>query len=404
MRLRTVLLTETIHPPLAGIGRYAWELAAGLAQQAEAVDVQLLAWGRWHTLEDLQAKVHAAQQGQPSDTLAGKAGPGPRFKGTLKAWLGKQPAVATGYEALRSHLNQRALREMPTTVPTIVHGPDYFAPGSSMPTAVTIHDLSVLLYPQTQPATRVRRFEQLIERAIRSGFTIFTDAQSVANELIAQTGVAAHRVMPVHLGVSQDFRVLAPRACMDVLHGHGLTHGAYVLSVGTAEPRKNLVRLLDAYELLPASNRHLCPLVLAGGKGWNDEALLQRIERAKTAGWLRTLGYVSEAHLPALYAGARLFAYVSLYEGFGLPVAEAMACGTPVITSNCSSMPEVAAGAALLVNPLDVEAISLGLQRSMEDETWRQQARERGLARAAELTWGQTVAATLAVYRKMLAA
>jgi alpha-1,3-rhamnosyl/mannosyltransferase len=404
MSLRAVLLTETIRPPLAGIGRYAWELATGLGQ-AEGVDLKLLSWGRWQAMPALREQVARAQRGQEAgNTVPGPASLAQRTKRHLKGWLGSQPSVAALYEAARAQLNRRALRSLEKAQPTIVHGPDYFAPVSDQPTVVTIHDLSVLLFPETQPITRVRRFEKLIDRAVRSGFTILTDAHSVADELVQHTGVALHRVNPIHLGVNGNFRPFEPSECAAVIGHYRLAPERYVLSVGTAEPRKNLVRLLDAYERLPAGVRHQFPLVLAGGKGWNDDALLQRIEKARAAGWLRTLGYVPEADLPALYAGARLFAYVSLYEGFGLPVAEAMACGTPVLTSDCSSMPEVAAGAALLVNPLDVDAITAGLQRGLEDETWRQGARSRGLTRAAELSWDNTVAATLAVYRKMLAA
>lgn len=401
MSLRAVLLTETIRPPLAGIGRYAWELAAGLGR-TDGVDLRLLAWGRWQSMAALHEQVALAQNGQSASETAAPASLTNQLKRQLKGWLGIQPGVAALYEATRSHLNRRALRGLGHDKPAIVHGPDYFAPASDLPTAVTIHDLSVLLYPQTQPPARVARFEKLIDRAVRSGFMILTDAQSVASELVTHTGIQTNRVQPIHLGVSREFYPRASADCEDVLSRYGLTPGSYVLSVGTAEPRKNQVRLLDAYESLPLEVKRRYPLVLAGGKGWNDDALLQRTERAKAAGWLHTLGYVAEADLPALYSGARLFAYVSLYEGFGLPVAEAMACGTPVMTSDCSSMPEVAAGAALLVNPLDVEAITAGLRRGLDDEPWRARARERGLARAAELSWDNTVAATLAVYRKML--
>lgn len=404
MSLRAVLLTETIRPPLAGIGRYAWELAAGLGQ-AEGVDLKLLSWGRWQAMPALREQVARAQWGQEAgNTVPGPASLAQRTKRHLKGWLGSQPSVAALYEAARAQLNRQALRSLEKAQPTIVHGPDYFAPVSDYPTAVTIHDLAVLLYPQTQPAARVRRFEMLIRAAINNHFTIFTVAHSVAREMQEHLAIPAHRIHVTHNGVGKAFCPVAAPIRAAVLNRYGLPDGQYTLSLGTLEPRKNLVGLMDAYDRLPKTLRHQYPLVLAGGKGWNDEALLHRMEQAKAAGWLRVLGYVPESDLPALYAGARLFAYVSLYEGFGLPVAEAMACGTPVITSDCSSMPEVAAGAALLVNPLDVDAIAAGLQRALEDEPWREQARARGLARAAELSWTSTVNATLAVYRKMLAA
>ena len=181
----------------------------------------------------------------------------------------------------------------------------------------------------------------------------------------------------------------------------GLVAGQYCLFVGTVEPRKNVERLVQAYELLPLELRRDCPLVVAGSKGWNSEAIHARMAKAQAEGWLRYMSFVDQRWLPSLYSGARLMAYPSLYEGFGLPIVEAMASGTPVLTSNVSCMPEVAAGAARLVNPIDVEEMSHALAQCLTDEAWQAEAREKGLARAAVLSWDRCTEETVAVYRQL---
>nr|WP_255423134.1 glycosyltransferase family 1 protein [Undibacterium sp. LX40W] len=169
--------------------------------------------------------------------------------------------------------------------------------------------------------------------------------------------------------------------------------------VSTIEPRKNLSNLIAAYSKLPSAMRQRWPLVLVGGKGWNSEEIHAQIEQATAQSWLKYLGYVPQAHLPLLYAGARLFTYPSLYEGFGLPIAEAMASGVPVLTSNCSSMPEVAGTAALLVEPRDVDQMCVELERGLSDNVWRTLAIPKGLERASQLTWDTCVDKTLLAYK-----
>lgn len=181
----------------------------------------------------------------------------------------------------------------------------------------------------------------------------------------------------------------------------GLQAGHYALFVGTVEPRKNVERLVQAYGLLPMDLRRACPLVIAGGQGWNSESVHARMARAQDEGWLRYMAFVDQRWLPALYAGARLMAYPSLYEGFGLPIIEAMASGTPVLTSTTSCMPEVADGAARLVDPHDVEAIAHALLECLDDEVWQAGARAQGLQRAARLSWDRCAEETIQVYKHL---
>jgi alpha-1,3-rhamnosyl/mannosyltransferase len=174
------------------------------------------------------------------------------------------------------------------------------------------------------------------------------------------------------------------------------------LYVGTIEPRKNLETLLDAYSRLPMSVRKRWPLILAGYQGWRNSAILDRIELASNEGWARYLGFIPRDDLPLLFAGARLFTFPSLYEGFGLPVLEAMQSGVPVVCSDSSSLPEVAGGAALMGIPGDVEALTSLLWQGLEDENLRNAAIKSGLDNASAFSWRRCANETLKVYRKVL--
>ncbi|ARU06585.1 glycosyl transferase family 1 [Comamonas serinivorans] len=219
--------------------------------------------------------------------------------------------------------------------------------------------------------------------------------------MLARALMPPERVTAIHLAADAVFRPHTPAMLAPAMQALGLRAGRYSLFVGTVEPRKNIARLIEAYARLSRDLRLTWPLVLVGGPGWHSEAIHARMAQAQAEGWLRYLSFIDQRWLPAVYAGARLLAYPSLYEGFGLPIVEAMACGTPVLTSNASCMPEVAGGAAHLVDPLDVEDLAHGLARCLEDEAWLVQARTQGLARAAALSWDRCADETVAVYRQL---
>jgi alpha-1,3-rhamnosyl/mannosyltransferase len=184
---------------------------------------------------------------------------------------------------------------------------------------------------------------------------------------------------------------------------YGLRPGGYLLSVGTIEPRKNLAGLLRAYSRLGQRLRQRYPLVIAGAYGWNSGPLMEEIRRQCQAGEVIYLDYVPEQDLPALYAGAAVFSYFSFYEGFGLPVLEAMSCGVPVVCANSSALPELCAVTAMQVDPQDVGVMAVALQRALEDDAWRGVASERGLARSKEYSWQRTTAALVDVFRELAA-
>jgi alpha-1,3-rhamnosyl/mannosyltransferase len=262
----------------------------------------------------------------------------------------------------------------------------------------TVHDLSIYRFPETHPSARRRYFELAFERSLRRADALITDSEAVRQELIADFSVPPERVTAIHLGVDATFHPRTANELRPTLSRHGLQPDGYLLSVATIEPRKKLDRLIAAYGELPETLRRRYPLVLTGAPGWLDGPIRAAIERGRSAGWLRFLGYVPEAELPLVYAGARALAMISVYEGFGLPVLEAMASGVPVLTSNLSCLPEVAGGAALLVDPDDVGAVSRMVERVLTDDVWRGQARATGQRRAALLTWERCALQTTTVF------
>jgi glycosyltransferase involved in cell wall biosynthesis len=379
--MNVVFEADAITTPLTGVGRYAWEVATQLKQHREISSVRFFARGGWRELESLY---------QPDAVVVKQQRP-------LVARLRKMPLVGKLHLLLKSWRSAWRLRDVQAD---IFHSPAFFLPRLRIPTVVTVHDLSVYMDANWHPQGRVKVIRSLIERAVARADLILTDAHSVREEILARFAIDPARVEAVHLGVDTAYRPHRAEEISSVLAEYGLRYGGYTLFISTIEPRKNILRLIEAYRALPHDVRMQYPLVLAGAPGWNSEEIHEAIRAAKSEGWLHYHGYVRQPHIPALYAGSRLFAYPSLYEGFGLPVAEAMASGVPVLTSSCSSMPEVAGGAALLVEPTDTASITAGLQQALTDDAWRAEAITRGLARAKELSWERCAQQTIALYRK----
>jgi glycosyltransferase involved in cell wall biosynthesis len=259
---------------------------------------------------------------------------------------------------------------------------------SRVPTAATVFDL--VAFERELRAPRGSLAERLtLPLAVRRAGGLLCISEATRDELLSRFPAAQERAHVVPLGVDRSFADASRDA---VPAGAGIQR-PYVLSVGTLEPRKNLARLIKAYASLPVGLRDRFELVLVGGRGWAtaefDAALARHAEH------VRMLGPVTDEELRSLYARATVFAYPSLAEGFGLPVLEAMAAGAPVLTSNRSSLVEVAAGAAELVDPFKVKAIAAGLAALLGDERRRSELSARGRSRAAEFTWERTARQTL---------
>lgn len=383
MPIDLIFGADSITAPLTGIGRYAFELASGLASHPDVTRIRYFSLGHWVEWSALQlADGPAPAQRSLRSRVAGN-------RTAVHAYRLLMPAV----QHLRLHRQAGA----------VYHAPDYFVPPFPGPTVATVHDLSHHIYPQFHPLARIDYMRRALPASLRRTSHVITVSESARQDLIQHLGYPASRITAIALGASPAFRPHSAQELALLLPRLGLQPQGYSLYVGTIEPRKNLDRLLTAYESLPPALRQQHPLVMAGGAGWRCEKTLQRMQHAASAGWLHYLRYLPQADLPVLYAGARLFVYPSLYEGFGLPVLEAMASGTPVITSNVSSLPEVVGSAAMQVHPEDTTAWTTALALALQHGAWRQQARSAGLARAAQFSWQQCIQQTVQVYTRLLA-
>jgi glycosyltransferase involved in cell wall biosynthesis len=266
------------------------------------------------------------------------------------------------------------------------------------PMVVTVYDLSFFHTPERVPLLRRLYLQRVTALTCQRARMVLAISQATANDVCATFGVPAERVLVAAPGVDRDrFRPL-PRAEVEAFRAAKGLPPRYWLFIGTLEPRKNLVTLLEAYAALPARDR--LPLVLAGGKGWQYAPIFEAVERLRLSGDVLFPGYIASEELPLWYNSAEAFIYPSVFEGFGMPVLEAMACGVPVAVSDASALPEVAGSAGLCVPPLDVQAWSAALRQMAHDEAWRQAAAEAGQRRADRFTWAETARQTVAAWTR----
>ena len=272
----------------------------------------------------------------------------------------------------------------------LVHATSIIPAATSHPLVVTVHDLAFLHDPSHFTPRGVSVFRRSLEVVKRRAARVVCVSQATLEDCL-DNGLSETQLRHVPNGVTHV--AVSPERIDDVRRAHGLP-SSYLLFVGTLEPRKNLARLVQAVESLGSD---LPPLVVAGASGWGESLPSTLSSTAKEK--VKLLGFVPNEDLPALYAGASAFCYPSLREGFGLPILEAMAQGTPVVTSRGSSTEEVSGGATVLVDPTDVASIADGILRVLENrERWSQ----AGLARSRSMTWEATAARTLDVYREVL--
>jgi glycosyltransferase involved in cell wall biosynthesis len=282
----------------------------------------------------------------------------------------------------------------------LLHYPNQFG-GAFLPRrmrrVVTLHDITPLLFPDTHPRLRVLGYRVLMRRALASADHVIVDATHTANDLLARGLVRAERLSVIPLAAAPRFAPTPPTAAFAKRYA---PPARFILTVGVLEPRKNHARLLEALHLLHQRGERI-GLEIVGKDGWHWRDPLAEPRHAALRPWVRIHRNVPDADLPEFYSRATVFAYPSLYEGFGLPLVEAMACGAPVVSSRAASLPEVAGDAALLVDPLDAGDVADKLLAVLRDEPLRQRLRAAGLRRSAELTWQRTAERTRAVYERV---
>lgn len=379
--MKVVMGADAIRFPLTGIGRYAYELGSRLSACPQLDEVRFFRAGKF--LQQIPMR--------PGQVECA------RGMNRLKSLVGRSATAVRAFQRFEERLQ---LRQLSTVAHFIYHGPNYYLPPHPGPCVSTFHDLSVFHWAKCHPVARVRHLQRELPRILKRASVLVTDSVYTRDEVASFFGWPTNRIVVAPLAASQAYRPMSVIELAPLLARWDLRFKSYTLFVGTLDPRKNIDLLLDVYERMPQALRLRMPLVVIGFEGWKSQRTLQRLRRGQSAGWARYSGFVDEAVLPALYAGARVFVYPSRYEGFGLPVVEAMAAGVPVISSNAASLPEVTGGNAfaVLLSPDDDAGFEEAMRRAFDDDEWCDAASKKSLARASTFSWDSTLLATLDAY------
>jgi alpha-1,3-rhamnosyl/mannosyltransferase len=392
-QMKIILATDPIYWPLTGIGRYTFELAKRYSSDPRLADIRFFNMGRWQDVTELTT-VENKNTGESTDTSLLRKG-----FGFLRKSLANNKSAIRVYSRITPYVYQRRLK--PFSADYIYHSPNFMLPLFDGKKVATFHDLSVLKYPEFHPESRVLYLRPEIIKAAKNADHIIAVSEAVKQEVIEYFSKSPDNVtvIPQASFISDT----PPDAVLsdNFLHKHKLVKKQFFLFVSSIEPRKNINRILDAYESLSPALKNQYPLVLTGSSGWKSEEILKRINTLCDTGLVRYLGYTNDAELKYLYCSAGALVFPSIYEGFGMPIIEAQAMGVPVVTSNVSCMPEVAGGAALLVDPYDVDAIKAALERIVLDEGLREELKVQGLKNASQYSWDKTAAKTIEVYSRL---
>jgi glycosyltransferase involved in cell wall biosynthesis len=367
-------LTYGLDRALTGIGRYSLELARALRTLPDAPELMLLSTER--------TDPHALWKSFKRQNLP------------LCRTLPGLMTVGNAVIALTAARQKLDLVHDPSGVT-----PFCFGAGGGR-TVVTIHDVIPWSFPGVSTRLDTWIYRYWLPRVAPRMDAVITVSQASKQDIVRYLKIPPHKVHVVYLCANQAYKPLPAAVVADVRQRYQLPD-AYLLYVGSYEPRKNLMRLLQAFaRLKQPSLRH--KLVIVGPRRHTASQIASKLAELGIEQNVILTDYIKEADLPAIYNGADLFVFPSLYEGFGLPPLEAMACGTPVITSNTSSLPEVVGDAALIVDPYDIDALAVMIKRALFDEDLRTDLRRRGMQRAAQFTWERTACETLEVYRHVL--
>jgi len=376
--------TTSLIPPLTGIGHYTHQLLTHLSQDHRVRDIKafnpLKCYSRQNLQKFLDALSHPPENANTKTTQSSSA----RYYSALR----KAVSYLPGERHLRQFVQQRLTGNLMARCKDYIYWePSYILQPFDGLAVTTVHDLSHVRYPEHHPQKRVHWLESRLPDSLSRAATIVAVSNFSRNEIIDVFNIDPVRIKVIPPAVADTFRQpFTAQERYQLRHQYRLP-SEYILSVGTLEPRKNIAGLIAAYGQLSPELRQKFPLVLAGDSGWHNEKTSSMLQPYLRRGEIIQLGYVPQNDLPKLYAAASLFAYVSFYEGYGMPIAEAMASGVAVVASDRASMPEVAAGCAVLVNPDDIDSITSGLRHSLEDSNDRNRRASIGRIKSASYTW-----------------
>ncbi len=362
--MRVALDCRTVTAPKTGDRTYALNLSRALAELDERFELFLYTWERTHLTEMDR----------------------PNVRGIL---LPAQPRWAWTPYVFPRDLRRRQI--------DLAHVQYLIPPFAPCPVITTVHDVAFRRFPHLFPLKHRLLLNALIPPSVQSAAAVITGSEATKRDLLEFYGLPEKKVVVTPYAADPIYQPMDPQEARRAVRRRLGIPGPYLLSVGVLQPRKNLPRLVRAYSRIAARFPHR--LVLVGREGWAPDELRAAVAAAPAGREPIFTGYVADADLPALYAGADLFVYPSLYEGFGLPPLEAMACGAPVVTSNTSSLPEVVGDAGVLVDPHDEAALSRTLEALLSDPDRRARLASSGLERSREFSWERCARQTLDVYR-----
>jgi glycosyltransferase involved in cell wall biosynthesis len=377
--LKIVISSNSLRQPLTGLGNYTLNLIQSL-QDTSDLELAFFDGVQWETTAAVKPERIISNALNVLRNIP-FAYPAKRWLGHLYFWRG-----------------------IKKNKPDLYHEPNFLAYKNNLPTIITVHDLSWIKFPEVHPPSRVRDMNRYFEHGIKRASHIITDAEFIRQEFIQHFKYPADRVTAIPLGVNESFRPYSQKETEVTLVKNDLKHGNYILAVGTLEPRKNLSVAIEAFLLLPKELRQRYPLVIAGSKGWLLGGLEKKIHPLIQSGGIKMLGYAPQNELPHIIAGALTLVFPSIYEGFGLPTLEAMACGVPVIASDNSSIPEVIGDTGILLNSKDTQGFADAMLSLIENPTLRAMLSNKALERSKKFTWEKCALSTLEVYKKVLAA
>jgi glycosyltransferase involved in cell wall biosynthesis len=265
---------------------------------------------------------------------------------------------------------------------------------------LTVHDLSPFIRPDFYPATIRLRARALLKRGIMAAEKIITVSEATKNDIIKLFDIDPKKIAAIYLGIDPSFRPINEKEKVAAVLKKYDIYNKYILYVGKIQKRKNVKRLIQAFHILRKKMNVQHKLVLVGKRMWEYDEAFEEIDRLNIGREIIGLGHIAYSDLPYLYNGADVFVFPSLFEGFGLPPLEAMACGTPVVAANLTSIPEVVGHAAILVDPYDIASIANGIDKVLTNEELRKVLKTRGLERAKQFSWKKTAKKTLSVYKQ----
>lgn len=383
---------NNIRRPLTGIGRYSVELIREMLEQRLTVIVAKN--GKLHTGRSLGVLLNSFDESSvdlPSLTNVKNE----VWKRKLRSMVGRIPFSRSFYRSIDRYQFEQ-LRKSPIACGSGHHDLNYSLSPKEPFNVSTVYDLSNVICPETHPYHRIRDLNAYFEQLKMGAAQIIAITNSTKYELMEHYGIAESRINVTHLAADKYFHPRGESECE--LSSYELNYKKYVLCVGTLEPRKNFSTVLSAYESLDIELQQEFPLVMVGPLGWKSEKLEARIRRLHDLGVVKQLGFVSQLELPILYAGAMAFVYPSLYEGFGLPLLEAMQSGCPSITSNMGALAEVSDGCAVQVDPRNSDDVAEPLSRLLSDSEFHLAYADLGLQRAKSFSWAKTASETCKIY------